>query len=268
MTPPEPSGPVREEAPAPGTVGGRALRRRSPYVKRVSSPSGAPRTPACPAAAAPPGAGGGVQGGGAEPAHRAEAGAVRRRRRDVRTASQAAQVQGGRVVPAHAVQQVRQGRRGARGDEELGTAVRGGGDRPDRQAHPLQPRQGVAPGGLRHLDHVERPPHGQHHRGARELRPERRHLVQRSARADHRRVLQGVGARGPAARTPAGAGPGEGAHARHHVPAPQSRVLRHDRAVRGAAPPPRAGPDVTDAPTDADREAHAPSNGSDVPVVT
>ncbi|GAA4952089.1 hypothetical protein GCM10023238_18060 [Streptomyces heliomycini] len=63
----------------------------------------------------------------------------------MRTRSETAQVQGGRVVPAHAVEQLGQCGGGAGGDEEVGAAVRGGGDRADRQAHALQPARAWRP---------------------------------------------------------------------------------------------------------------------------
>src|SRR5690606_17958582 len=94
------------------------------------------------------------------------------------------------------------------------------------------------------------------------------HLVQRRPRGDARGEVQRVRARRPAVRPPTGAGAGGGPGAREDVPAPQAGVLRHGGGVRGAAAATRAGPDVADAPADTDREAHAPSNGSDVPVVT
>jgi hypothetical protein len=175
-----------------------------------------------------------------------------------------------RVVPAHAVEQTRQVRRGTGGDEELGPAVRGGRHRPDGETHALQPGQRTAAGGLGHLDDVEGPAHRQHHRRAGELAPHLAHVVQRRPGRQHGSKAQGVRTRSGAVAAAAGAGARRGAGTRHHVPAPQAGELGDGRAVRGAAAAAaaRAGPDVAHAPADADREAHAPSNGCDAAVVT
>lgn len=226
--------------------------------------SDAPRTPGSPATAAPQAASWPSRGRGAEPVDRAEAGAVGGRGRDVRAGAQAVQVERG-VVPAHAVEQLGQFGRGAGGDEEVGAAVRGGGHGAHREPHAFEPDQGAAAGRLGDLDDVEGAAHGKHHRGAGELAPGLRHFVEGGTGRDDGGEVQGVCARrwavGPAARAGPGGGPGAG----RHVPAPQPGELGHGRALRGAAAATRAGPDFADA---ADREAHAPSNGSSTQVVT
>ena len=71
----------------------------------------------------------------------------------------------------------------------------------------------------------------------------------------------GDGAAVVAARAAAGRGP----RSRRDGPAPQPGVLGHRGALGRTAAAPCAGSHLTDA---ADREAHAPSNGSGSPVVT
>lgn len=66
--------------------------------------------------------------------------------------------------------------------------------------------------------------------------------------------------RRPHEQTPSG-GPCAG----HRVPAPEPRELGDGGALGRATAPARAGADLANA---ADREAHAPSNGSDAPMVT
>lgn len=188
-----------------------------------------------------------------------------------RADAQGAQVEVG-VVPAHPVQQLRQLGCSARGDEELGPAVRGRGDRPERQAHPLEADQRAAPGLLRDLDDVEGAAHGEQDRGARVPAPGLGDLVEGGAGRDGRCEGQWMRPRRAAIRMTAGAvaDGGRGAGAGDHVPAPQPGVLRDRRALRRPAAAPRAGTELLGAAAAADREAHAhaPSNGSDAPVVT
>lgn len=183
---------------------------------------------------------------------------------DVRTGAQRPQIQI-RVVPAHPVEQPGQSGGGPGGDEELGAAGRGHRHRPQRQPHPLHPHQGVPAGCLGDVEHVEGPAHGEQYRGARHLGPGIRGGAQGGARrhltGEVQRVRAGGRARGVAAR----AGARRGTRAGSHRPAPESCVLGHRGRAGPAAATPRAGPHLPDA---ADREAHAPSNGSDSPVVT
>ncbi|SCF67991.1 hypothetical protein GA0115256_111365 [Streptomyces sp. DconLS] len=241
------------------------FRPLSPDVPTTATATGAPHTPASPAAAGPPGAGRGVEGGRPQPAHRTPAAPVAGRRGDVRTGPEAAQIKGARVVPAHAVQQPGQLGRGARGHEEMGPALGGHGHRTQRQAHPLQPDQGLPAGRLGDLHDVEGAAHRQQHRGTRALRPRLGHIVQRGPGRHLGREVERMRARLRTVLEPAGAGARRGPRARHHVPAPQPGELGDGGALRGPATPTRAGADLANA---ADREAHAPSNGSSAPVVT
>ncbi|CAM5341641.1 Signal recognition particle receptor FtsY [Streptomyces cyaneofuscatus] len=226
--------------------------------------TGGRRTPASPAAAAPAGSGGRVQHRGPQPADRAEAAEVGGRGGDVRARAQRPQVQV-RVVPAHAVEQAGQFGGGPGGDEELRPAGRRHRHRAQRQPHPLQPHQRPPPGLLRHVQDVEGAAHRQQHRGARGLGPGVRRAVQAGARRDLPGEAQRMGAGGRAGPLPARAGAVAGAGAWRHRPAPEPGVLGHRGGLGAAASPPYAGTFLADA---ADREAHAPSNGSDSSVVT
>lgn len=206
-----------------------------------------------------------VEGGGPQPADRAEPAEVGRGSGDVRPGAQTVQVQVG-VVPAHPVQQLRQLGGRAGGDEEAGPAGGGGAHRAQRQPHPFEPDQRPAAGRLGDLDHVEGRADRQQQGRAGVLRPGLGRVVEAGARRDRFREGEGVRARGRTRRVAAGALPGDGARAGNHVPAPQSCVLGHRCALRGAyAAACAAGPHLTNA---ADRETHAPSNGSSAPVVT
>lgn len=201
---------------------------------------------------------------GAQPADRAEAAEVRRGSGDVRAAAQRAQVQV-RVVPAHPVEQPGQPGRGPGGDEELCTAGRRHRHRAQRQAHPLHPHQCAPPRRLGDVEHVERPAHGEQHRGARHLGPGVRGHAEGGARRHLAGEVQRVRAGGGARRVTARADARRGAGTRRHRPAPESCVFGDRGRPGSTAAPSRAGPHLPDA---ADREAHAPSNGCDSPVVT
>ena len=201
---------------------------------------------------------------------------ARRRRRHVSCrAGRAAQVEAG-VVPAHPVEQPGEFGDGARGDEEVGAARRRRGHRAQREPHPLQPHQRPPPRRCRHVEDVEGPPDRQQHRRARDTattpwsrRPGWRPPGPRArSRADAR----------PASRTaelPQEHSPFSGPGARHATSQPHRPVysatavtslVRVVRAERPRRQEPGRG--LLDAPAAADREAHAPSNGSAAPVVT
>lgn len=203
-----------------------------------------------------------------QPADGAAAAPVGGRRGQIVAGAQPAHVQRGGVVPAHAVQQAGQPGRRSGGDEEVGAAVRAGRHRAQGQAHALHAHQGPSCGGLGDLDRVEGTPEREHHRGVRRAGPGPGDLLQRGARRDLGGGLEGMRAGGGAVPAAAGAGPGDGPCAAHHVPPPQAGVLGHRRALGGAvrpAAPPGAGADLAHP---ADREAHAPSNGSATRSVT
>lgn len=130
----------------------------------------------------------------------------------------------------------------------------------------------VEAGFLGHLDDVEGAADGEQHRGPRVSAPGLGDLVEGGSGRDRRREGQWMRPRRAATRMTAGAVAGgcRGPCAGDHVPAPQSGVLRHRRALRRPASTPSAGTELLGAAAAADREAHAhaPSNGSDVPVVT
>lgn len=205
-----------------------------------------------------------VQRRRAQPADGAEAAQVRGRGRDVGARPQALEVQAG-IIPAHPVQQPRELRGRSGRHEELRPPRRRRADRTQREPHPLQPDQGAPPGRLRHLDHVEGAPQRQQDRRSRIPRPGPRRLAEARARRHRLGERERMRPRCHTGGTPAGALAGNGPRTREHVPAPQSGVLRHCRALRAADAASCAGPHLTNA---ADREAHAPSNGSDAPVVT
>ena len=245
----------------------RCVRRGPARHVRATPATGAPRRPASPAAAGPPAASSPCPGRRAQPAHRAEAAAVGRRGRDVGAGAEAAQVEGGRVVPAHAVEQLGQFGGGAGGDEELGAALGGGGDRAEGQAHALQPGQGAAPGGLGDLDHVE----GAARRAASPRRrgtPPRPRSLRRAWRRPGPRGAKSsgwapgaaaVGARRTSRRPPPARAPGT--TSQPHSPVNSATAVHSEER-------PRRRRGRTDLPDAADREAHAPSNGSGAPVVT
>lgn len=221
-------------------------------------------TPACPAGVAPAGSARGVRHRRAQPADRSQATEVGRRGGDVGAGAQRPQIEV-RVVPAHPVEQLGEFGRGPGGHEELCAPGRRGGHRPERQPHPLQPHQRTAPGRFGDIQDVEGAADGEQHRGAGDLGPGASRDVERGAGRDLLGEVQRVCAGGGADRVAARARARGGPRARRHRPAPESCVLGHRRALGRTAAAPRAGSHLTDA---ADREAHAPSNGSDSPVVT